>query len=521
VRSTAPAIAAAALWGTLASCGGGTLGGSGTGASGMVGPTNPGGAPGAPGVAGRGSVGGAGGSSATGGVSGWEFGAGGTFIQPCFPPPPPVCGGLCGNGRIDACTGTSGPGCSASTWSEQCDGEGFNGDSCLARGYGSGKLVCNSDCTLGEATCSPCAPPDSLVASCGPGPAVPLQAGYYSLAATDSEVALAVLQYGVGGKQTLLFQRMSPDLSVLGTTILEDFAPPSRGEAESAIWGTAMAPLPSGGWVVAFCAEPDIFLQTLDAAGRSRGRVVVAPAMLHYVCNAQVPVLAARPSGAPLMLWVDDGVVMSVVAADGLSASPPRTIVAEEDLAAGNVTAAWVGNEFAVAVPVVIDSGLYLVNGLRLLRVAPDGTTTVVGDFLAGEIEGFAAMAGGPDARDVRIVYTGIPTGGDFNTDYGMIWWRHDPAATRSTSIGGVPGDVSRPAAAVAFGDDTVVFATRFYGQGYGIVRVASDGRVVAPDRPIFTTPSYSHTATMVRRGPEIVVGVAHADKVYLARLTP
>jgi hypothetical protein len=223
------------------------------------------------------------------------------------------------------------------------------------------------------------------------------------------------------------------------------------------------------------------------------------------------------------MLWQDDGVVMSVIAADGLSASPPRTIVKRNDLSWDSPTAAWVGNEFVVAVPFAIDATPYPVRVLRMLRVAADGTPTMVGDFLRGELDGFASIASGPDARDVRFVYTGVPTGGDFNTDYGMIWWRYDPSGpTRSSSIGALPGgDLYRPAAAVAFGDDTVVFASRGYGQGHGIVRVAADGRVVSPYHEVFGSPYYGGAAAMVRRGPDVVVGFIGDEIVYLARLTP
>ena len=502
MKSATHALTAAALGLCLASCGGGMLGdNNGAGASGMI----------ATGAAGRGSV------SGVGGNAGQSVGVGGSIGNPCPPPPPPVCGGLCGNGLLEGCTTPSSSSCPGGSWLEECDGDDFGGDSCQQRGYGSGKLACNSDCTRGPDSCSPCMPPDALIASCGQAPPSPQQLGYYALAATDTEVALAVIEYGAGGAHSLLFQRLAPDLSLLGATAFPDLAQAVTGQ--SSIYGIAVAPLPSGGWTVASCAEPDVYIQTLDANGRLLGRIVVSRSVAGYACNGQAPVLAARPNGGPLMLWQDDSVVMSVIAADGLSASAPRTLVDATDFSGENPTAAWVGNEFAVAVPLPFDTTG--TRALRLLRVAPDGTPNLVGDFLRGELNDFANIAGGPDARDVRVVYSGLFTGGD-DAEFGMNWWRYDPAGpTRSMPIGSRGADLYRPASAVAFGDDTVVFTSRGYGQGFGLTRVASDGRVVSPYHEVFGIPYYGGAAAMVRRGPDVVVSVADGVNVYLARLTP
>ena len=104
-----------------------------------------------------------------------------------------------------------------------------------------------------------------------------------------------------------------------------------------------------------------------------------------------------------------------------------------------------------------------------------------------------------------------------------MSWWRYDATgATRSTSIiTQAAGELPIPASAVAFGDDTIVFAIQGYNSRFGVVRVAADGRVISPFRDVFRSPGYAGLATMVRRGPDVVVSMAIGSTIYLARLTP
>jgi prepilin-type N-terminal cleavage/methylation domain-containing protein len=58
--------------------------------------------------------------------------------QDCPPGPPPS---NCGDGVIQS--------------GEQCDGSNLNGQTCVGEGYGSGTLVCNSDCTFDFSRCVP------------------------------------------------------------------------------------------------------------------------------------------------------------------------------------------------------------------------------------------------------------------------------------------------------------------------------------------------------------------------------
>jgi len=498
MKQAAHTIAVAALGACLSGCGGGTLAGIDGGA----------GSPGA----------GAGGIS---GHGGWELGTAGSFVEPCFfRPPPPVCGDLCGNGRIDECTSPPAPGCPAVTSRELCDRNDLGGDGCQQRGYGSGELACSSDCTLGMDSCSPCVPQPGLVVSCRPGPVAAPNFAQHVMAANDSEIGLAVAEYDDSSTtERLLFERLSPDLGMLSVTTIEQFSQQPRVSFN----GLAAASLSSGGWIIAVCGSADIYFHTVDAAGRARGRVVVAPSFSGYGCQAGDPVLAASPNGGPLLLWQDDaGVWMSVIAADGLSASPPRALRGATTWA-DNPTAAWIGNEFVVALAVAPEADpTSNVRSLRLMRIASDGTPHLVGDFLTGEFVSGATMASGADARDVRILYWGVPPGGDPNTDGGPFWWRYAPAGQVPPSTFDSPVGSYPPPPGVAFGDDTVVLFSRELGDGFGVARLASDGRVVSPYRDLFRNPlSYGGGAAIARRGPEFIVSFGSPTRIHLARLTP
>ena len=78
------------------------------------------------------------------------------------------------------------------------------------------------------------------------------------------------------------------------------------------------------------------------------------------------------------------------------------------------------------------------------------------------------------------------------------------------------------PPPGVAFGDDTVVLFSRELGDGFGVARLASDGRVVSPYRNLFRNPlSYGGGAAIARRGPEFIVSFGSPTRIHLARLTP
>jgi hypothetical protein len=524
MNRTAKAMGSMVLWAWLGGCGGGTLGGNGgmigtiTGAAGVTGP-------------GRGVDGGGGGGfSGFGGdiapPPGGRGGPGGTFGMGgrpgmCPSVSPPVCGLSCGNGRIDSCTGPAVSGCPIELLIEECDGADLGpSGSCASWGYTGGKISCNGDCTVNLSGCSFCVSSPSVL-SCGPSE-IPLEeqvVGDMSLAANDTEVAVATVTYrSTGGSAVVALARLSSDLVLQHNVVLDDNEQPGS-LYQAGIFGTAVAPIPSG-WVVAVCGDPEIYIHAVDATtGWDVGRTVVSPVTVpSKLCLNGKPVLAARPDGGPLMLWqTDDGVTMSMIGADGLSASPPQTIVGAP-LAIGSeaIGAAWVGGEFAVVVPIEATGG----NGaraLRVLRVLPDGTPRFVGDFWTGEVSGSVRVVTG--ASEVRVVYGGLTFGYP-----NVVWWRRamDGSAPPRVSIGSYPA-YAGDAPAVSFGDDTLVLMrNNTYGFALSITRVAADGQIINPPSNFVTAPyDVFMGREMVRRGPEAVVGWHSFDQISLARLRP
>ena len=379
----AKAIAAAAVVGWLGACGGGALGtmgaaGSGdtTGAAGSGGTTGVGGFAGDNAPRGGSGPGGFAGGGFAGIGSGGFSGMGGKF---CPSPSTPVCGSLCGNGRIDSCVVSGETGCPPQPVAEACDGADLGTGTCAtAAGWGSGTLACGSKCTYDDAGCSPCVPLSPFLTSCGLAPFSTMRFGSASMAATDSEVVIAGVQYDLFiSKPSLAFARLSSDLRLLSFATFEETPPP--GVQAVTPGATAVAPL-SSGWVIAACADRGVYIKALGGAGQDLGHTNVPYYGDSSDSCGHAPVLAARPGGGPLLLWLSaKGVSMSLIAADGLSASDTQILVGAA--ASGPGVAAWVGDEFAIAVPIadgISEAG----NALRLLRVQPDSTVRLVGDIL-------------------------------------------------------------------------------------------------------------------------------------------
>jgi len=209
---------------------------------------------------------------------------------------------------------------------------------------------------------------------------------------------------------------------------------------------------------------------------------------------------------------------MSMIAADGLSWSAPKTIVAGGVAGGEFLAAAWVGDAFAVAVPIESDTPGG-VGALRLLRVQPDGTTSELGDFFIGSGVVQASIADGPDAHDIRITF------GTYGPDGGTWYWRYDaqaPVGPVRISRLGYDG-ASGPA--VAFGDDLALFFGRSSAAGFAITRVGADGTSSGPVREVTRMPygfAGSSRTQIVRRGPEVVINfTGPGGQLYLARVTP
>jgi len=550
-----------AIAGGQAGCGSGTLGGNGgsppttgfaggiivgSGEAGAGGPGN--GGPGtggsitigtggfagdiAPPQGGRGGAAGVGGFTAgtggrgragsigTGGFGG-EFGPGGTSGFCTYTTPdPPVCGSArCGNGAVDSCPLLAQPGCQVLVISEDCDGGDFGSDSCAARGYPSGSLVCNADCTT-DARCSPCAPGPSTI-RCGAVSVSPPNAVQFGLAATDTEVAYAAVTQTGDNVSTLWFTRLSRDLDATSVTVVDDTSQAGSLYGQSLYWAAA-APLPSG-WVAAVCADREIYIHTFDANGQDAGRVRVASFGTNDFCIAN-PVLAASPGGQVVLAWPSyAGGSAAVIAADGRSVTTPQAISTSDQLTYDGLTAAWIGDAFYVGVPIYphgpVDTSI---EDLRIIRVTTDGQVSTFGDDFSGFYGGATFAAG---AGDFRVVYLGVPPGGDPGYDIGVIWQRIAPDHTELMPVTlGMSPDYGARSPAVAFGDDTVVLVSGGQ-QRLALARVALDGTVLTPTHDILVSPNYEFNAwDMVRRGPDVIVGWVNWDStqpIGLARLTP
>jgi hypothetical protein len=549
-----------------AGCGGGTLGGGGdpprTGAGGaaVIGPGAGGGRP-VPGTAGSASPGsagddgaGAGGSAGDGRGSAGQFGAagiggradgrggtmgiggtvgtpgvgggagsggsGGATMETCPPTMSPVCGSACGNGRVDSCLRIVGRDCHLANISEDCDGTDFGPRTCQTLGYASGRLACSADCTLDWTGCSECVSPDTYVPACGPARSVLATVSSFRIAATDREVALALVDHqGVRGADTLAFARLSPSLDLAQALVLDDTSQPGPLFGAS-IFQAAVAPIPSG-WVVAACADLGVYLHAIDAGGRDVGRIIVAQATdPSRGCQPETLSLAARPGGGPLLLWQSpEGVNAALISDDGLSAGAPQVVVPSETLFFG-ADAAWTGGAFQVATALETNSAAVL---LRLSTVQVDGSVTAASDIVVGAIDGPPRLAAGTGG--LRVVFPGVPPNSITPDGLGIVW---QPL-----------GDVGQPllppvvvanyptyfgvAPAIAFGDDTLVLIGGYGHEELALVHVLPGG-LVAGLRGVVKAPALEiDVYDMARRGTELVVGwlSPSTGALGLARVTP
>jgi hypothetical protein len=535
-RNIAFACLGAGVW--LAGCGGGTLGGGvSTGGGGNIMITGPGaasgqggagnsglGGDGVPiggisGAAGRPGRGGAGGVS--GGFSGsMGPGSGGSGFVTCDVPPP-VCGTLCGNGQRDACLRALSLGCPPQAWAEECDGTDF-GDSCAARGYASGKLVCRSDCTIDASGCSDCASVGVPIIRCGAAPIPVTDLTGFALGATDTEVGLATVSNSNTGGMTLQFGRLTPGLDLAaGWDVVEETSPPGP-QGPIRIYAIAVAPLPSD-WIVAACGDPQVFFHTFDASGREFARTVVDIVSDPFdACLSGSLTLAPRPGAGPLLLWRSGSDVMaSLIADNGLSASMPTAIVGPANYYSDVVSAVWVRDTFYAAATLQRSAGDY--RGLiRLVRLPPGGTQTS-SDILTDEnVYSAPALASG--AGDLTVVYNGVPPGGVDGQDYAVLWRRLGPSgeALSYPAVVGVSPYLYGSSRSVAFTADTLVAINGSYINGLiTLVHLASDGQTVAPVYNIARSPYYYlGSFAMVRRGSDVVVGWLR-EGLSLARVTP
>jgi hypothetical protein len=441
---------------------------------------------------------GAAGSSGAGGIPG-VAGTG----ESCLPGPVQECPlSLCGNGARDECTAPAGYGfCPFVPQVERCDGSDLGGQTCRTAGYGSGTLACSTTCSLDTAGCTECLPLDASLLRCGAAPfsAPALATG---IAATDSEVAVAWLELDATSRPSLGFARLTPSLDLIGTTRLMN-ADGARA-IDPAVAKVRVTPLPSG-WVVAGSYERELFIHAVSATGDSAGRTTMA--VLPNSALSAGPVLAARPDGGPLLVWVTpEGLRTSVISADGRSVTPPATIAP----LASSPTAAVAGDAFYVAF--VAPAGSNSAQ-LRVVRIGFDGEIGAIIDVLPGQQIGAANLVSGGD--HLRVMHS---------TPGGETMWQRISFAGEALDPS-VPIDVGAGLAwsfaALPFGAETVGLLTGDGGErgAVGVLRLATDGRVVAPPRVIAAAQPWAFGSVDVAlRGPDVVV---LWGMMRLARLTP
>ena len=386
----------------FAGCGSGPLGGgANAGTGGRAGEGGGGGAAGESGGAtgGAGGRGGVGNSAGIGGSRGGVGGSAGMDAYSCINLPldnPNCLDGLCGNGVIDVCTTRAAVGpCPELKAPESCDGANVGGATCVARGYGSGTIACDSRCASIDTTgCRDCLAIDATLLRCGDAPvaAAPAEA---VIAATDTEVALAWPEVSAG-QEVLAFARLSPNLDLLSVSRVTGASPVIDRNLQ-------IAALPTG-WVVAGVSESDVALQTFGADGQPLARTTVEtlPAGMH----PNLLMLAARPGAGPLLLWADDELRVAMVAADGRSATAP-TILTTDDIAGPLYGVAWVGDAFYVAMTLTRGNNPAQ---LHFKRVDATGKLVAAFDALPGVSVYNVSLVTG--AQDLRVVYWGAAVGG-------------------------------------------------------------------------------------------------------------
>jgi hypothetical protein len=515
----------ALLGSVLSACSGGSLNPDGPGTAGAAGSAM--GAAGAgTGAAGTGGSAAGAGSATTGCARGGTGGSGaggrGGFglTDPICPGGLPDCDGsgpVCGNGTADTCLVDVQFGfCPKAVAAEPCDGTDLGQQTCQSQGFGSGALACTTSCAVDITGCRECTADASLL-RCGDPPVPTLGTGALALAATDNEVALAWAEWPEGGRLALRFARLSPGLDLSSSATLDEpvFAAVTDG-INSGSWLFA-APLPSG-WVVAGFAENEVFVHAVDATGHGVSRI--APADI----PAGLLALARRPGGGPLLVSKgSDGAWASVIAADGRSATPAIRLPVDTSAVAGEMTAAFVGDAFYVAAAVYDDVTNAVSAHLRLVRVAPDGTSATGIDALPGTEVWQPYIV--EDTDILRIVHVGMfPCVPEYSLLIQSVD-RGGAALAPARLFAEIPTGWLWRALPTAFGRDVVML---LLGGGDGerltLMRRPLDGSGAPSLHTIGRAPPQTFfLGTMARRGPDAIVAWTDyaRPEIQLARVAP
>jgi hypothetical protein len=324
-----------------------------------------------------------------------------------------------------------------------------------------------------------------------------------SVGATDTEIGLAWFGTDAAGVRGLHFTRLSPDLAVITTTIL-DGTPSSYALP-------AVAPLPSG-WMIANSGLDSLTVYAIAADGSLAGST-----KLSLSRSPWKPLLAARPGMGPILVWMPDfnTVRAAAVAVDASSIGTPFDLPLHGSPRESDVDAAFIAGAVHIVTP-----------------VSQGGHTTPVGIFRVLPDGSGASFVGGPTGRYVRL-----PTlvAGAANLDLvlldndsgELIWQRYD-AAGNSTASSVLLGDLAnlRTFAGAAFGDDAMLLVPREEpgARTFSLMRVRGGSATV---ESTFAHVAPSTGPSFARRGSDLIaawVGTGSgcdAPRIKIARLAP
>lgn len=483
-------------------------GGSGGGTGGVVSSGGTGGVVSSGGSGGVISIGGSGGSIGTGG-------AGTTCSSTSPAPPQPACGAaLCGNGRIDTCNscpdggyggypgGPGGPPCQSDA--EQCDGTALGGASCKSLGFPGGTLRCSSVCRYDTAACTRCSAPGGHLAACVESVAGAQAPSALSIAATAQEIGVAWISRQPGSAG-VWFARFKPDLSLIKKS------GPFGADCPTSV---ALSVRP-GGWDVATSGySHPVEVYAIDSSGNVTKLRTVAAA-------GHGAVFGARPGGAPLLAWIDDGAKAlraTVLSTDGVSTTPVATLPMP-----GGVVDSWVASTF-VSDGFLVATREY--NRVVVGRVATDGTTTgALTQPVPDETEVPALTASGGEARMVYEHFGPAPVTVE------MVRLDKSGKALASPVVIGAAPDYYNNAYPVADGTDTLVVMGNYTASVYqakhlDVIRVDSSGNKLWGPQTIATDPTMLTGYGAAMSGTELVSAFIEGGSLYpvgvgLARVTP
>jgi hypothetical protein len=338
------------------------------------------------------------------------------------------------------------------TVTESCDGTNLGASTCATLGFSGGTLACNAGCTFDTSGCNHCGS-DSHVVACS-NVAGATDSSSLALAASDTAVAVAWVA-GPQAQGGLHVSILAADLSVtaqVGCLGADD------------VQAVAIAATPSG-WIVAAQTAAGVALYPLRADGTPVGSANV-------VAGAATPILAQRPGGGPLLVWVTKQSNAFAALLDegaGVGTAVPL-------FGGGSITepqygsAVYVGDGFLVA--------LRTNNGASVAHLSLDGTLG-------------ASHSVGADTEYPQLAWTGSEarvTFGSFGGTAAVDLVRLDAtgAAIGAPVVVGSTPQYYDPAPVVSVRGDSVVLLPGYTGgtavaSHVDVGRFGSDGQAVYP----------------------------------------